>query len=252
MSYMAALGLVPDHSGSRIAWTGIGESALFDHRAPWRNIWSEILRTHAVKDLPLSTGSCVVCVAYEAMPATARSAASTRDLLGMIEVAFGQSATNLAKVLRVSRPMIYHYRAGKEAAAENKQRLQAVAAFASSWISQVDRSFEADLKSVQPEGRSILDFLSDRELDFVALQRVIHRSIESRRRDRALRHALAEELSREESTEERRDVVRDRHESGKPTYIGDPHNPGKLIQMLPDGRRIHGQMVNRQFVPDEK
>ena len=69
--------------------------------------------------------------------------------------------------------------------------------------------------------------------------------------ERALRRDLAYELSREETIEARRDVVRERHISGKPVYVGDPDKPGKLIQMLPNGRRIRGQMVNRQFLPDE-
>ena len=69
--------------------------------------------------------------------------------------------------------------------------------------------------------------------------------------DWALRRDLADELSREETIEERLDIVRERHASGKPVYIGDPDNPGRLIQMLPDGRRICGQMVNRKFVPDD-
>ena len=168
------------------------------------------------------------------------------------EVAFGASATHLAQILRVSRPMIYHYRNGMEPSAENKRRLQALAEFTNDWISQLDHSFEADLKTVQPEGRSLLDYLSDSELDFVALRRVINRNLEGRRRDRALRNQLADELTREETIEARQDIVRDRHVSGKPVYVGDPDNPGKLIQMLPNGRRIRGQMVNRQFVPDEK
>lgn len=70
--------------------------------------------------------------------------------------------------------------------------------------------------------------------------------------DRALRRDLADELSREETIEARRDIVRERHVSGKPVYVGDPDNPGKLIQMLPNGRKIRGQMVNRVFLPGEK
>jgi len=76
-------------------------------------------------------------------------------------------------------------------------------------------------------------------------------SLEDRRIDKSLRRKLADELSREESIEERLDIVRDCHASGKPVYVGDPDNPGRLIQILPDGRRIRGQMVNRKFVPDD-
>ena len=70
--------------------------------------------------------------------------------------------------------------------------------------------------------------------------------------DRALRRDLADELSREETIEARRDIVRERHVSGQPVYVGDPDAPGKLIQVLPNGRRIRGQMVNREFLRDEK
>ena len=148
--------------------------------------------------------------------------------------------------------MIYHYRKGMEPTAENKRRLQALADFTTDWTSLIDQSFEVELKTVQPDGRSLLDLLSATELDFVALRRAIHRSLEGRRRDRALRRQLAHELTRDETIEARRDIVRERHVSGKAVYVGDPDSPGKLIQMLPDGRRVRGQMANREFVPDEK
>ena len=252
MSYMAAIGSFPGQSGARVDWTSSEEGSSPEHRTPWRNIWSEVLRSRAVSDLPQSTGSWVVCVTSKALPVSAvHFATTTKDLLTSIEIAFGRSATILAKMLRVSRPMIYHYRDGMEPTAENRRRLQALAAFTSDWVSLIDRSLEVDLKAVQPEGRSLLDLLSESELDFVTLRRVILRSLESRRRDRALRRELANELSREETIEARRDIVRERHGSGKPVYVGDPDSPGKLIQMLPNGRRIRGQMVNRKFVPNE-
>ena len=54
-----------------------------------------------------------------------------------------------------------------------------------------------------------------------------------------------------QSSEERLDIVRERHKAGKPVIVGDPKAPGSLIQILPNGRRIHGRMVKRRFVPDE-
>ena len=84
-----------------------------------------------------------------------------------------------------------------------------------------------------------------------SLRRATYMTLEDRQIDKSLRRKLADELSREESIEARRDIVRERHAAGMPVYCGDPDNPGKLIQMLPDGRRIHGQMVNRKFVPDD-
>ena len=149
----------------------------------------------------------------------------TEEWLTILEVAFGASATHLAPILRVSGPMIYHYRNGMEPSAESKRQLQALAEFTNDWISQLDHSFEADLKTVQPEGRSLLDYLSDLELDFVALRKLINRSLEGRRRDRALRNQLADELTRGETIEARKDTFRDRHVSAKPFYVGDPDTP---------------------------
>ena len=253
MSYTGALDSVAPQSGTHLARPGVEDRAAREHRTLWQEIWYEALRTHVVKAYPQNTGAWIVCVPCETIPVrTVYFETTTKEWLGTVEVAFGRSATNLAKILRVSRPMIYHYREGMEPTAENRRRLQALAEFTNEWVSQIDRSFEPDLKTLQPEGRSLLDYLSDPELDFIALRRVINRSLEGRRRDRALRRQLADELSREETIEERLDIVRDRHAAGRPVYIGDPDNLGKLIQMLPDGRRIRGQMMNRKFVPDEK
>ena len=249
---MAAVDLVPSQSGTFLAWPGIEERASPKNLSIWQEIWSEALRTHALRALPRSTGSWIVCIPCETIPVRSVHFATTREWLGTVEVAFGRSATNLAQILRVSRPMIYHYRKGMEPSAENRRRLQALAEFTNDWIPQIDRSFEVDLKTEQPEGRSLLDYLSDPELDFVSLRRVINRSLEGRRRDRALRQLLADELTRKETTKERLDIARERHGSGEPVYVGDSDSPGKLIQMLPDGRRIRGRTVNRQFVPDEK
>ena len=252
MSYMATADSVPSQSGTFLAWPSIEERAAPENFTAWQEIWSETLRTHALRALPRSTGSWIICIPCETIPVRAAYVGLTREWLGKVEVAFGRSATNLAQILRVSRPMIYHYRKGMESTAENRRRLKALAEFTNDWIPQIDDSLEVNLKTEQPEGRSLLDYLSDPELDFVALRRVINRSLEDRRRDRALRQLVADELSRKETLEERLDIVRERHGSGEPVYVGDPDNLGKLIQMLPDGRRIRGQMVNRQFVPDEK
>ena len=253
MTYSDALDPVRNQSGARLSWTSIKEDPPSDNWTDWREIWSEVLRASAVNKFPQGTGSWVTYVMFQAVPfSTAHFGTTAKNLLDTIEIAFGRSPTNLAIMLRVSRPMIYHYRKGMEPAAENRRRLQALAEFTSDWIPQIDRSFEVDLKTEQPEGRSLLDYLSEPELDFVALRRVINRSLEVRRRDRALRRQLADELARKETIEERQDIVRERHRAGMPVYVGDPENPGKLIQMLPDGRRIRGQMVNRKFEPDEK
>ena len=252
MSYMAALDPVIRQSGTRFEWSGTEEWGSEDSTV-WRNIWSEALRTHAIKQMSQNTGTRIVYINLEGVPiSSSHFETNAKELLGTIEVAFGRSPTNLASILRVSRPTIYHYRNGKEPSTENRRRLLALATLTSDWVSQIDRSLEPDLKTVQPEGKSLLDLLSDTELDFPAIRSAIHRSLKSRRRDRALRLQLADELSRDETIERRRDIILARHSLGKPIYIGDPDKPGKLIQMLPDGRRVRGHMVNRKFVPDEK
>ena len=52
--------------------------------------------------------------------------------LNKIERAFGSSASDLARILRVSRPMIYHYRQGMAPSIENFRRLKLIASLADS------------------------------------------------------------------------------------------------------------------------
>jgi len=216
-------------------------------------IWSEMLYTQAVKEIHKGTGSCIELISLRSIPvATDSRIFGIKDSLGSIETAFGRSATNLAKILRVSRPMIYKYREGMEPTVKNNRRLQELAKFSSSWKSITDHSFEANLKILQPEGRSLLDFLSDKELDFKALNGILHRCLDKFRQDRIFREALAEKLGRDTLIEERLDIVRERHAAGKSVYVGDPDKPGKLIQLQPDGRRIRGSLVNRKFIADEQ
>ena len=161
----------------------------------------------------------------EALPiAEIEMVSSTTKLLASIENMFGKSATELAKMLRVTRQTVYHYRQGMEPSVENKRRLKSLATLASECGNQANRPIKKELKS------QLMEYLSDEDLDITALRRMLS----------------------EESALARGDVTRARHAEGKPVYIGDPDTPGKLIQIRPDGSRIRGWMINRQFVAVER
>jgi len=215
----------------------------------WRRLWTDLVTTQLARDYFDTTTTFVISISVETSPRACMALQmQSSEMLQTIETVFGDSESDLARMLRVSRPMIYHYRQGMEPADEKKQRLCTLAEFASEWSPLISSPLKNVLKKKQPEGRSLLEFLSDSPLDIVALRRVVGRNIPTH--DRALRTKLAAELNRPESADERQDIVRERHASGKPVYIGDRESPGKLIQILPDGRRIRGRMVNRRFIPD--
>jgi len=247
MSYAAIDDQVLERTGSGLAGATRGGST----GSPWRGLWAELFRTQAIKELPQTTTTVAICYVVETLPVTGMILPSaTMKMLAAIESMFGDSASDMAKILRVSRPMIYHYRDGMEPSVENKRRLQTLAALAGEWKSQVVQPLKRLLKAKQPEGRTLLDLLSDQDLDVVALRRMLERNIANA--DQALRNNLATTLTLGESAEARRDIIRERHAAGRPVYVGDPDAPGKLIQILPGGRRVRGRMVQRRFVPDEK
>jgi predicted transcriptional regulator len=189
--------------------------------------------------------------AVDAMPIGEMMVASTTaTMLSALERLFGDSATDMAKMLRVSRPMVYHYREGMEPSVENRRRLQTLAMLANDWGAMVSQPLRGALKAKQPEGLTLLELLSAQELDVVALRKMLQRNIETS--DQTLRKNLADSLACNESAEARGDIKRARHAEGKPVYIGDPNAPGTLIQILPDGSRVRGRMVKRQFVPDDE
>lgn len=217
----------------------------------WQENWHEMFRTQAIKNLPQSSMPLAMSFAIDALPiAEMMVASTTRTMLNAIEMLFGGSATNLAKMLRVSRPMVYHYREGMEPSDENRRRLQLLASLASELGSQAGEPVKGALKARQSSGRTLLDFLSDESLDVTALRQMIRRSVDMS--DKAVRSKLAGALAQRESVADRGDVMRARHAEGKPVYIGDPEASGKLIQIRPDGTRIRGRMIRRQFVPDEE
>ena len=175
---------------------------------------------------------------------------TTAKMLGDIERVFGNSVTDIAKMLKVSRPMIYLYREGKEPALENRRRLQALSSLASEFIWHISEPLTNLLRIKQPEGRTLLEFLSERDLDVPAVRRVLERNVTVG--DKELRTRLAGVMMRTETIDERLDIIRERHKARRSVIVGDPENPGKLIKILPSGRRIHGRLVKRRFIPDDK
>ncbi len=223
-----------------------------EHRTDWRNLWADFFKTPAIRELSQATTTTVIHFAVDTLPIAIvgqRGAASA--LLASIERLFGDSPSDLAKILRVSRPMIYHYRQGMEPIVEeNRRRLRTLADLAGGFAPLVTQPIKPLLKVWQPEGCTLLEFLSEEHLNVPALQQVLLRNI--RDEDQRLRVRLAAELNRKESDEERRDIIQERHAEGKPVYVGDPDEPGALFQIQPGGRRVRGRMVKRKFVPDEK
>jgi len=47
----------------------------------------------------------------------------------------------------------------------------------------------------------------------------------------------------------RRAVIAAIHKAGKPVYASAPSDPGRVVQVLPNGRRTIGRLVGRRFVP---
>lgn len=217
----------------------------------WKHVWGEMLRTSSIRNLSGITATVVICYAIDALPiAETRIVGSTNKMLNAVEKIFGDSASDMARILHVSRPMVYHYREGMAPSVENMRRLQTLAGLASEFHSSVESPLPGLLRAAQPEGKNLLQYLSDDHLDMPIVRRVLERSI--RTADQNVRNHLAAMLDRRESIKERLDVVSERRTSGKPVYVGDPGAPGYLIQILPNGRRSRGRMVKRKFVPDKK
>jgi hypothetical protein len=217
----------------------------------WSRIWNEVSRTQTIKELYKNSSLVTVSFGVQSLPVPETQTGSTTSaLLSPIEKLFGNSATDLARILRVSRQMIYHYRQGMEPSVDNKRRLQVLSALANDFGSSVKQSLKSELKKEQFEGRRLLDILSDEELNIVILRQIISRLVGVT--DKNLREKLAKLLSENESIEARKDISLKKHSEGKVIYVGDPESPGKLIQIDPNGNRIRGQMVRRTFVPDNE
>jgi hypothetical protein len=164
--------------------------------------------------------------------------------LHTIQRCLSSSASDVARMLQVSRQMIYHYREGMEPAVENFRRMKFIANIVHH--SACDVSLEPIIKLPQPEGKSLLAFLSEDEPNSHLVQNIVRRA----NADLKGRRKLAE-LIAYATPHERRDVMRERHSQGKPIYVTDPATPGRVLQIRPDQSRVSGRMINRVFVPDE-
>lgn len=164
--------------------------------------------------------------------------------LQVIERCLTDSASDIAKILRVSRQMIYHYRQGMEPEIDNFRRMKLIANYVTDVSCEV--SLQPVLKLPQPEGKSLLAYLSEEKPDSQVVQRIVMRASADLKR----RMKLAT-LAAYATPDDRRDIMRARHQAGKPIYVTDPNNPGRIVQIRPDQSRVSGRMVNRVFVPDE-
>lgn len=168
--------------------------------------------------------------------------------IAAIEALFELSATDLAKVLRVSRPMVYHYRVGMEPTEGNLRRIEALGGLAREYGMSTTRVPKRLLRTPQPEGQSLFDYLCDDQLNLKSIRRILARALE----DLPRREQLAHTLAKLQHAQGASPVVRARHSQGKPIYVSDPESPGKVIQIGPDQTRLRGRIVNRKFVPDDE
>jgi hypothetical protein len=175
------------------------------------------------------------------------SPSAARVYLFTIQHTFGDSASDLAKMLRVSRPMIYHYREGMEPTVENFRRIVLIRNLACEVAAAHKGSLAPVLKSPQPEGKTLLAFLSDKNPDVPLLRRILLRASADLRQ----RTKVAESIAYA-TTQDRQDIMRERHSRGLPVYVTDPQVAGKIVQIRPDQTRVRGRMVNRVFVADEE
>lgn len=169
------------------------------------------------------------------------------DLVNDVRSFFGLNAIETGKALRVSRQMVYHYQEGIEPMAEKKRRLLMLAALAKEWSGFDPVRVKSYLRTPQPEGKTLLNYLEEEQINEVAVREIIKRALSP---DRRHRENLAASLRQGENLEARRDTAKERWAAGKPVYIADPDDPSKIVQVLPDGSQIRGALVNRRFVPE--
>lgn len=248
--------LKPDFTGPRSASTaGVPDVSLFSccddtlHSA-WCQVYAVFYGAGA--DLA-GVGYCHTAPASlefqtEALPIRPTVGPSEAlESLMMIERTFGSSASDLSKMLRVSRQMIYHYRKGMEPDLDNFRRIRLIAGFAEDIAFHAPVSLEPVLKVQQPEGKTLLAYMSEKTPDVPLVRRILLRAsadLDKRRRLAALIGYA--------TPHDRQDIMRDKHARGKPIYVSDPKLPGRIVQIRPDQSRARGRMVNRVFVPDEE
>jgi transcriptional regulator with XRE-family HTH domain len=226
------------------------------HSARWFVLWEELCRIQPSAETsrlsPTATFDGAIEFPYELIWSVP-SPRTIPEEIKLIEDALGATVKELAVLLRVSRPMIYHWRAGMEPSLENRARIEAVARLAADWSQMEKAPLGQRLHLKQAEGNTLLDLLSDEMLDVPAIRVVLKRLVGAEKTgssEIATRESLLWSITKGEAAATRTDVLQERKAAGKPSYIGDPKNPGKLIEILPDGTHRSGRMVSRRFVPD--
>ena len=232
-----------DFTGARVLTPQATSEALLPPSSAWDQAYQELIRP-LYFDVSATFGGLVYCyTSSSSLELVMEALASLRT----IERAFGDSASDLAKMLRVSRPMIYHYRQGMEPSVDNLRRIRLIAGLTDYVSTEADISLESVLKSHQPEGKSLLDLISEQSPDVALIRRILLRTAVDLQKRQRVAAALGYA-----TPNDRQDIMRARHASGKPIYVTDLDSPSKIVQIRPDQSRVRGRMVNRVFVPDEE
>lgn len=227
------------------------------HTERWFVLWEELCRIQPAAETsrlnPTATFDGKIEFPYELIW-NVPSPRTIPEEINLIEEALGVTVKELAELLRVSRPMIYHWRAGMEPSRENRARIEAIARLADDWIQMDKAPLGQRLHLKQAEGNTLIDLLSDEVLDVSAIRVVMKRLVgvhKTGASEIAARESLLRSIAEGEPAEIRADVIQERKAAGKLSYVGDAKIPGRLIEILPDGTRRSGHMVKRKFVPDD-
>lgn len=222
--------------------------AVDKHQDQYSRIWSKVLIPSALAGaMVFSTATGKVIATDTTLVWPEEQGHSVAEIVKQMRSVFSLNVVETSKVLRVSRQMIYNYQQGIEPQPDKKRRLSILAELANEW-QNIDPTFvKSYIRSLQPEGKTLLDYLQEDNVDVVAVREILKRATSS---DRKRRESLLASLHQGETLEARRDIAEDRKATGKPIYIADPDNPSKIVQVLPDGTRTRGVMVNRRFVPE--
>lgn len=243
----------PDGTGPNLVAEPGVRYLMSEASATWTAAWCELYS-------PVTFGQLSRSVTYwhsspmsfefsnDAMPLVSLAKpAESATYLSTIESIFSDSASDLASMIGVSRQMIYHYRKGMVPETENFRRIKMIEGLAVDVSRNQDIFLKPVLRHPQPEGKSILAFLSEANPDLLTLRRILFRASD----DLSKRQRVADSIT-QATIFERQDIMRDRHSKGRPIYISDPDNIGQILQVLPDKSRVRGKLVNRVFVPDDE
>jgi len=110
------------------------------------------------------------------------------------------------------------------------------------------RSITAQVEHWASIGRAVEAILAHRELLALKGAGELLASLFPSANRRQEVHDLLTRLATTSDREAAKELIR---AGGKPLYTTDPHHPGMLVQVLPDGARTLGRMENRRFVPIE-